>query len=97
MKKTMYVSLMMLGLFFVVVTGIAQAGGPEADWMAPVGEKEELRGTEFPFPVGFVPETGMAEYPAEEAVETGALPVEDELRGTEHPFPVGFVPEGRED
>jgi hypothetical protein len=93
MSKSLLVSLMMLGLFFVVLTGITQAGGSEMSWTLPGGEKEELRGTEFPFPVGFVPETRMTGYPAAEALETGALPVEEELRGTEFPFPVGFVPE----
>lgn len=91
--KKVFVSLMMLGLFFVVLTGITQAGGSEMNWMAPGGEKEELRGTEFPFPVGFVPETMMTEVQTPEALETGALPVAEELRGTEFPFPVGFVPE----
>jgi hypothetical protein len=56
MKKTVLVPLMMLGLFFVVSTGIAQSGGPETNWMVPSGDQEELRGMEFPFPVGFVPE-----------------------------------------
>jgi hypothetical protein len=56
MKKTVIVSLMMLGLVFVVSAGIAQGGGPETNWMVPEGETVELRGTEFPFPVGFVPE-----------------------------------------
>lgn len=97
MKKSMPVSLLLLGLVFVVSAGITQAGGPESEWMVPEGEMVELRGTEFPFPVGFEPETEMTEYQAEEALGTGALPVEDELRGTELPFPVGFVPEVKED
>jgi hypothetical protein len=93
MKKVLLVSLMMLGLFSVLLTGMTQAGDTEKDWMVSGGEKEELRGTEYPFPVGFVPETEMTEYQASEALETGTLPAEEELRGTEYPFPVGFVPE----
>lgn len=93
MKKILLVSLMMLGLFLVVSGGIARTGGSELNWMAPGLEKEELRGTEFPFPVGFVPESMMSEYGIQEPVETGVLPAEEELRGTELPFPVGFIPE----
>lgn len=104
--KTLIRSLMMLGLISLLLMGVAQIGGAETNWMAPAGEKEELRGTEFPFPVGWVPESAAPgiesrdSYISNEAVETGALPgivmPVDELRGTEFPFPVGFVPEGRE-
>lgn len=104
--KTIFRSLLMLGLISVLLMGAAQTGGAETNWMAPAGEKEELRGTEFPFPVGWVPESkapgaeSRDSYILREPVETGALPgtvaPADELKGTEFPFPVGFVPEGRE-
>jgi len=100
MKATVR-SLMMLGLISVLSMGLAQIVGAETEWMAQAGETEELRGTEFPFPVGWVSESEAGEsYVGEEATETGALPgpvvPADELRGTEFPFPVGFVPEGAE-
>ena len=99
--KTIVRSLMMLGLISVLLMGIAQAGGSETNWMVSAGESEELKGTEFPFPVGWVPGIEADDsYDGREAVDTGALPEtvkpEDELRGTEFPFPVGFVPEGKE-
>ena len=104
--KTLLHSLMVLGFISLLLMGAAQTGGAETSWMVPAGEKEELRGTEFPFPVGWVPESAAPgiesrdSYMLNEAAETGALPgtvmPADELRGTEFPFPVGFVPEGKE-
>ncbi len=94
-------SLMVLGLISVLSMGVARSGGSATIWMAQAGEREELQGTEHPFPVGWVPatETGGA-YVEEGATEAGALPGSvmpvEELRGTEFPFPVGFVPEGAE-
>jgi len=99
--KTTFRSLMMLGLISVLLMGITQTGGSETKWMEPAEEREELQGTEFPFPVGWVPgiEAGDS-YVEREAIGTEALPgtVEfaGEQRGTEFPFPVGFVPEGKE-
>ncbi|HEY7586274.1 MAG TPA: hypothetical protein VH866_07185 [Candidatus Deferrimicrobiaceae bacterium] len=92
MKKIILVSLMTLGSLLFASTGMIRTAGSELNSMAPGWEKEELRGTEFPFPVGFVPESMMTEYGIQEPVETGVLPAEEELRGTEFPFPVGFVP-----
>jgi len=104
--KAIFHSLMMLGLISLLLMGAAQTGGAETNWMMAAGETEELRGTEFPFPVGWVPESeapgteSRDSYILHEAAETGALPgtvmPADELRGTEFPFPVGFVPEGKE-
>ena len=99
--KTVVRSLMMLGIISVLLMGIAQAGGSETKWMASAGESEELKGTEFPFPVGWAPGIEADEsYVEQEAVATGALPEAvkpvDELRGTEFPFPVGWVPEEKE-
>ncbi len=99
--KTIARSLMMLGLISVALMGVAQILGAETGGMVQAGKTEELRGTEFPFPVGWVPESEAGEaYVAEEAKGTGAIPggaaPVEELRGTEFPFPVGFVPEGAE-
>jgi hypothetical protein len=99
--KTIGRSLMMLGIISVLLMGIARAGGSETQWMAPTGEREELKGTEFPFPVGWVPGIEADDsYVGREATDTGALPETlkpvDELRGTEFPFPVGWVPEEKE-
>jgi len=99
--KTIVRPLMMLGLISVLLMGVTQTGGSETIWMASAGETEELKGTEFPFPVGWVPGVEADDsYVGREAVETGALPETvkpvDELRGTEFPFPVGWVPEEKE-
>ena len=99
--KTIFRSLMVLGLISVFLMGIAWAGGSETKWMAPAGEREELQGTEFPFPVGWVPGVEVDDsYVGREALDTGALPETvkpvDELKGTEFPFPVGWVPEEKE-
>ncbi len=99
--KAMVRSLMVLGLVSVLLMGLTQIVGAETGGMVQAGETEALRGTEFPFPVGWVPESELAESQvAEEPTETGALPGSavpvEELRGTEFPFPVGFVPEGAE-
>jgi hypothetical protein len=99
--KSIIRSLMMLGLISVLLMGIAWAGGSETKWMAPAGEREELQGTEFPFPVGWVPGVEVDDsYVGREALDTGALPETvkpvDELKGTEFPFPVGWVPEEKE-
>ena len=63
--------------------------GATPDMASGEGTAYELRGTEHPFPVGFVAagpiETGSAPEPA----SGGGTAYE--LRGTEHPFPVGFV------
>ncbi len=99
--KTIARSLIMLGLISVALMGVAQILGAETGGMVQAGKTEELWGTEFPFPVGWVPATEAGEsYVVEEATETGSLPGSaapvEELRGTEYPFPVGFVPEGAE-
>ncbi len=99
--KAMARSLMMLGMISVLLMGVAQIVGAETGGVVQAGETKELRGTEFPFPVGWVPESEAGDsYVAEKATETGSLPGSavpaDELRGTEFPFPVGFVPEGAE-
>jgi len=99
--KTIVRSLMMLGLISVLLMGVTQTGGSETIWMASAAETEELKGTEFPFPVGWVAGVEADDsYVGREAVETGALPETvkpvDELRGTEFPFPVGWVPEEKE-
>jgi|MudIll2142460700_1097286.scaffolds.fasta_scaffold720538_1 hypothetical protein len=97
--KTIVRSLMVLGLISVLLMGVAWAGGSETKWMTPAGE--ELKGTEFPFPVGWVPGVEADDsYVGREAMETGALPETlkpvDELKGTEFPFPVGWVPDEKE-
>ena len=99
--KTIVRSLMMLGIISVLLMEVAQAGGTETKWMTPSGESEEMKGTEFPFPVGWVP--GIEDDDSKlgrEAVETGALPETvkpvEELKGEEFPFPVGWVPEEKE-
>ncbi len=94
-------SLLMLGLISILSMGVAQIVGAETVGTVQAGGTGELRGTEFPFPVGWVPASDAGEsFVAEEARETGALPGSvvpvEELRGTEFPFPVGFVPEGAE-
>jgi hypothetical protein len=99
--KTIVRSLTMLGIISILLMGISQAGGSEPIWMAPAGGSEELRGTEFPFPVGWVPGIEADDsYDGREAVDTGALPETvkpvEELKGTEFPFPVGWVPEEKE-
>jgi hypothetical protein len=92
MNGKVLLSSLVLGVFLVVLTGVARGGDSEYKPMASGGGiAYELRGTELPFPVGFV---------LEEPLETGTLPESFlpgfELRGTELPFPVGFVPEDRE-
>ncbi len=93
-------SLMVLGSVSVLLMGMSQTVGSQTQSTAPAGEREELRGTEFPFPVGWVAGEADESYVGREAIGAGALPEAAapaaELRGTEFPFPVGFVPEGQE-